>query len=151
MPPFPIRGTNDLDLDQWWNKHRYQAYEGVSVPGFPNLFTILGPYGYNGSSYFHLIETQTRHIIRCLHRARRTDATRIEITPQANRRYFTAMLARRPNQIFFQPNCQHANSYYFDRHGDVPLRPATSPEASWRSAHFDLDDYRYDTTQAAIG
>jgi cation diffusion facilitator CzcD-associated flavoprotein CzcO len=29
----------------------YQAYEGVSVPGFPNYFTMFGPYGYNGSSY----------------------------------------------------------------------------------------------------
>ena len=49
MPPFPIRGRDGVDLEQWWDDNRYQAYEGVSVPGFPNLFTILGPYGYNGA------------------------------------------------------------------------------------------------------
>src|SRR3954471_6683687 len=65
MPPFPIRGRNGVDLEGWWDANRYQAYEGVSVPGFPNLFSILGPYGYNGSSYFPLIETQARHIIPC--------------------------------------------------------------------------------------
>jgi hypothetical protein len=27
----------------------------------------------------------------------------------------------------------------------VPFRPSTSLEASWRSARFDLDDYRYAT------
>jgi cation diffusion facilitator CzcD-associated flavoprotein CzcO len=144
MPPFPIRGRHGADLEGWWDANRYQAYEGVSVPGFPNLFSILGPYGYNGSSYFHLIETQARHIVRCLRRARRTGSTLVEVTPEANERYWKAMLARRHNQIFFQDSCQAANSYYFDRHGDVPFRPATSLETSWRSARFDLDDYRFE-------
>ena len=144
MPPYPIRGRDGVDLAEWWDRNRYQAYEGVSVPGFPNLFTILGPYGYNGASYFHLIETQSRHIVRCLKRARRAGATLVEVTPEANDRYFKAMLARRHNQIFFQDSCAAANSYYFDRHGDVPFRASTSLETSWRSARFDLDDYRFE-------
>jgi cation diffusion facilitator CzcD-associated flavoprotein CzcO len=148
MPPFPIRGRGGADLEEWWDANRYQAYEGVSVPGFPNLFSILGPYGYNGASYFHLIETQARHIVRCLGRARRTGSTLVEVTPAANERYWKAMLARRHNQIFFQDSCQAANSYYFDRHGDVPFRPATSLETSWRSARFDLDDYRFEAIGA---
>ena len=41
-----------------------------ACPGFPNWFSILGPYGFNGQSYFGLIETQMRHIVRCLERAR---------------------------------------------------------------------------------
>jgi cation diffusion facilitator CzcD-associated flavoprotein CzcO len=144
MPPFPICGIGGVDLEQWWDTNRFQAYEGVSVPGFPNLFTILGPYGYNGSSYFQLIEAQSRHIVRCLKRARTTGSTLVEVTREANDRYFSAMLARRHNQVFFHESCETANSYYFDRHGDVPLRAATSPEVAWRSAHFDLDDYRFD-------
>jgi cation diffusion facilitator CzcD-associated flavoprotein CzcO len=148
MPPFPIRGRDGVDLEEWWDANRFQAYEGVSVPGFPNLFTILGPYGYNGSSYFHLIETQARHIVRCLKRARRTGSTLVEVTPEANERYWKAMLGRRHNQIFFQDSCAASNSYYFDRHGDVPFRPATSLETSWRSARFDLDDYRFEAASA---
>ena len=58
-----------------------QAYEGVSIPGFPNFFTVFGPYGYVGSSYFALIETQTHHIVRCLKQARRTARRRVEVTP----------------------------------------------------------------------
>jgi cation diffusion facilitator CzcD-associated flavoprotein CzcO len=152
MPAYPVRGSGGVDLEQWWDANRFQAYEGVSVPGFPNLFTILGPYAFNGSSYFHLIETQARHIVRCLKRARRDAATRVEVTPAANERYWKEQLARRHNQIFFQPSCAAANSYYFDRHGDVPFRPATSLETSWRSARFDLDDYRFArATPAAAG
>ena len=48
-----------LDLAEFWDENRLQAYEGVSVPGFPNFFSVFGPYGYVGSSYFALIETQT--------------------------------------------------------------------------------------------
>jgi cation diffusion facilitator CzcD-associated flavoprotein CzcO len=144
MPAYPVRGAGGVDLEEWWDANRFQAYEGVSVPGFPNLFSILGPYGFNGSSYFHLIETQSRHIVRCLKRARRTGATRVEVTPEANERYWKQMLARRHNQIFFQDSCGAANSYYFDRHGDVPFRPSPSLETSWRSARFDLGDYRFE-------
>lgn len=143
IPPFPVRGRDGVDLAEWWDANRFQAYEGVSVPGFPNFFLILGPYGYNGSSYFTLIESQARHIVRCLRRARALDATTVEIGEEANRRYFEAMLDRRDRQVFFSGTCSTANSYYFDSHGDAPFRPATTPEVAWRSAHFDLDDYRF--------
>ncbi len=143
MPPFEIRGARGVSLDEWWDANRFQAYEGVSVPGFPNWFSILGPYGFNGQSYFGLIETQMRHIVRCLQRAREDGATRVEITPEANRRYFESVLARRENQVFFQGSCATANSYYFDKHGDAPFRPSLTVEAAWRSARFDLDDYAF--------
>lgn len=144
MPPFPVTGSGGADLEKWWDVNRFQAYEGTSVPGFPNFFLILGPYGFNGSSYFHLIESQMRHIVRCLNRARRTASTRVEISDEANQRYFASMLRRRKNQVFFGGNCANANSYYFDKHGDVPFRPSTTPEVAWHSARFDLDDYRFE-------
>jgi cation diffusion facilitator CzcD-associated flavoprotein CzcO len=143
MPPFPIRGAGGADLESFWSEHRYQAYQGVSVPGFPNLFTILGPYGFNGASYFTLIENQSRHIVRLLREARRRGATRVEVTEEANARYFADMLSRRPRQVFFQGGCTDANSYYFDVHGDVPFRASTTPEVMWRSARFDLGDYAF--------
>jgi cation diffusion facilitator CzcD-associated flavoprotein CzcO len=143
LPPFPMRGVGGVDLEDWWDANRMQAYEGVSVPGFPNWFSILGPYGFNGQSYFGLIETQMRHIVRCLNRARSGGATRVEVTPEANRRYFETVLGRRGNQIFFQGSCATSNSYYFDKHGDAPFRPSLTLEAAWRSARFDLDDYRF--------
>jgi cation diffusion facilitator CzcD-associated flavoprotein CzcO len=143
LPPFPMIGADGLDLEKWWTEHRYQAYEGVSVPGFPNFFMILGPYGFNGSSYFQLIENQSRHIVRCLKQARKKRASRVEIKAEANTRYWESMLARRGNQVFFRDACANANSYYFDAHGDVPFRPATSVEAAWHSARFDLNDYAF--------
>ena len=143
MPAYPVGGLEGIDLESFWEEKRFQAYHGVSVPGFPNLFAILGPYGYNASSYFNLIETQTQHIIRLLRTARKRDSTRVEVTPAANSRYFESMLARRGNQVFFLGDCSSANSYYFDSHGDVPLRPATTIETMWAAQHFPLGDYAF--------
>lgn len=144
MPPFVVRGSGGRDLEQWWGENRFQAYQGVSVPGFPNFFTILGPYGYNGSSYFNLIETQSAHIVRCLQRARRLEATRVEVTAEANERYFHKMLRRRGRQVFWNDSCANANSYYFDAHGDVPFRASPTLETMWDAKRFPLADYRFD-------
>ncbi|MDQ1319356.1 MAG: hypothetical protein QG655_599 [Actinomycetota bacterium] len=140
---FPITGAGGVSLVDYWETNRLQAYEGVSVPGFPNLFTVFGPYGYVGSSYFALIEAQTHHIVRCLREARRRGATRVEVSREANDRFFAEMMRKRHRQIFWQDSCALANSYYFDKNGDVPLRPDTTVQAYLRSRRFPLDDYRF--------
>ena len=140
---FQIVGTGGVSLVDYWETHRLQAYEGVSVPGFPNLFTVFGPYGYVGSSYFALIEAQTHHIVRCLSEARRRAAIRVEVRGEANDRFFAEMMRKRHRQIFWQESCALANSYYFDKNGDVPLRPDTTVQAYIRSRRFPLDDYRF--------
>ena len=140
---YSVTGPRGRTLSQFWEDHRLQAYEGVSIPGFPNFFTVFGPYGYVGSSYFALIETQSHHIVRCLQHARRRGATRVEVTQEANDRYFAEMMRKRHRQIFWQDSCSLANSYYFDKNGDVPLRPATTMEAYWRSRRYPLDDYEF--------
>lgn len=143
---FGLIGPGGQSLADFWTRNRMQAYEGVSVPGFPNFFNVCGPYGYVGSSYFALIETQTHHIVRCLQQAARTGAARVEVRPEANARYFAEMMRKRHRQIFWQDNCATANSYYFDKNGDVPLRPASTPETYWRSRSFPLDDYAFSGT-----
>ncbi|HOB49819.1 MAG TPA: NAD(P)/FAD-dependent oxidoreductase, partial [Mycobacterium sp.] len=139
----PDHRGGGVSLVDYWETNRLQAYEGVSVPGFPNLFTVFGPYGYVGSSYFALIEAQTHHIVRCLREARHRGATRVEVRPEANDRFFAEMMRKRHRQIFWQDSCALANSYYFDKNGDVPLRPDTTVQAYLRSRRFPLDDYRF--------
>ncbi len=121
FPKYPVSGRGGEDLETFWRVNRFQAYEGVSVPSFPNYFTVFGPYGYNGASYFNLVETQSHHIVRALAHARDRGASLIEVKKEANDRYFAEMLKRRGRQIFWQQSCGLANSYYFDDHGDVPL------------------------------
>jgi cation diffusion facilitator CzcD-associated flavoprotein CzcO len=140
---YGVTGKGGRSLTRFWEENRLQAYEGVSIPGFPNFFTVAGPYGYVGNSFFNFIETQTDHIVRCLKQARRQAATRIEVTEEANARYFAEMMRKRHTQAVWQNSCKLANSYYFDSHGDVPLRRATTLETKWRSRRFPLSDYAF--------
>lgn len=143
VPTFDLVGEGGRSLADFWGAERLQAYRGVSVPGYPNFFTVFGPYGYNGSSYFALIEAQVHHIVRCLAQARRDGADRVEVRREANDRYLATMLARRHTQVFWQDSCSLANSYYFDQHGDVPLRRATTVESAVDSRRFPLSDYEF--------
>ena len=141
FPKFTVTGTDGGDLEAWWRTNRYRTYEGTSMPGFPNYFLMFGPYGYNGASYFTLIEAQAQHITRCLSHARSRAATRVEITPGAADRYFAEMMKKRVNQVFWQDSCSLANSYYFSADGDVPLRPALTMQVAKRSKSYPLSDY----------
>lgn len=149
FPKFPVTGRDGADLGSYWTSHRFRSYEGVSVPGFPNWFTVFGPYGYNGSSYFALIETQAAHIVRCLRHARDHSATRVEVTEEALERFFAEMMRRRVRQVFWQESCALANSYYFNEDGDVPLRPTLTLAARRRAKTFLLADYRLGRVPAA--
>ncbi|HWE33172.1 MAG TPA: NAD(P)/FAD-dependent oxidoreductase [Solirubrobacteraceae bacterium] len=147
-PPVPIIGRNDADLGAFWREQRFQAYEGVSIPGFPNLFLTFGPYAFTGSSWMFMVENQSAHAIRVIAEARKRGATCAEIRRVPHQRHFEHTLRRQQNTIFFNNGCGTANSYYFDAHGDAPfLRPSTALEAWWRAHHFDLDNYRFERTQ----
>ena len=63
--------------------------------------------------------------------------------PGGDDRYFAEMMRKQHRQIFWQDSCLLANSYYFDKNGDVPLRPATTLEAYWRSRRYPMSDYRF--------
>lgn len=143
IPTYDLLGVRGELLSEFWDRNRLQAYAGVSIPGFPNFFTVFGPYGYNGSSYFALIEAQTHHIVRCLRQARKVGAGRIEVKDEANSRYFAAQLQKQATSVFRNQPCSNSHSYYFDKNGDVALRPATTAGVVWHSRFFPLDDYTF--------
>nr|WP_206071906.1 NAD(P)/FAD-dependent oxidoreductase [Antrihabitans stalactiti] len=144
LPPFPMRGLNGRDIREFWRTERFQAYEGSSVKGFPNLWFIVGPYSFTGGSWFGTIDHQVTHAVRVIAEARRRNATEAVVRPEKHDESFRQVLRRQRNTVFFNNNCNSSNSYYFDDNGDAPaVRPATTYEAVWRSKHFDLDDYLY--------
>ena len=130
MPGYAIVGRDGRDLGAYWEENRYQAYEGATVPGFPNLFLFMGPYSAAGASYFTMIDTQSKHLTRCLREARKRGSNYVEVKEGAHARDFAKVNMRRESTVLFGGNCGPANSYYFDEHGDTPgLRPVTGDGA----------------------
>ena len=150
-PPFPVNGLDGKELGTFFDEERYQAYEGISVPKFPNLFIMLGPYAATGASWFQMVENQSHHLVRVISEAKRRGTTWAEPKQAAHDRYHADIMRRMDDTVFFNNNCSSANSYYFDRHGDAPfMRPMTYAEVWWHSHFFDLDDYAYKTLSAAF-
>ena len=144
MPNFEILGRGGRSLGEEWARDRYRAYEGATVPGYPNFFLFMGPYSAAGASYFTMIDTQSRHMSRVLVEARRRGASRVEVRDEAFRADFRRVEQRREDTLPFAGSCDSSNSYYFDAHGDTPgLRPVTGGQHWLRSRTFPLRDYRF--------
>lgn len=151
MPGYDLIGLDGVDLGEYWENNRYQAFEGATVPGFPNLFLYMGPYSGAGASYFTMIDTQGKHMTRCLKEARRRNADYIEVKRWAHDKDFDKVLRRRKRNVLFGGNCAPSNSYYFDEHGDAPgLRPVTGFEHWLNSRFFSFNNYIFKKTEPKL-
>lgn len=147
MPSYPVFGAGSEHLGEHWDEGHHRSYQGIATTGFPNYFTIFGPYGYNGASFFTLIEASAAHITRLLTAAKQRDAKRVEVKQASQDAFMEDMLSRGHRQVFRKDSCQYANSYYFTRHGDVPFRAATTLEVLWKSKRFPLTDYQFQSAK----
>ncbi|MGV9408383.1 flavin-containing monooxygenase [Nocardia sp. NPDC003693] len=141
----PISTSDGFDLADFYENEPLQSYEGVSLPQLPNAFTLFGPYSWSGSSYHLMVENQANHIARVLIEAKSRGADRVAVRAEANARFLRFVRSRAQSSLLAVSNCDSANSYYFDHHGDFSsLRPTTGLQAWWTSRTFPLDDYTYE-------
>ncbi|MFC0107599.1 flavin-containing monooxygenase [Kibdelosporangium aridum] len=142
FPAFEVIGRGGRSLGKWWRDNRFQAYEGVTIPKFPNFISLNSPYSYSGLSYFTTIETQMRHIDRLFTAMRRRGATEFEVTQEANDAFLDRMTEKLGDSVFVLGQCATANSYYFNPHGEATLlRPSSTVNAFREAGSFPLDDY----------
>jgi cation diffusion facilitator CzcD-associated flavoprotein CzcO len=144
VPGYAVRGEGSVDLRDWWLENRFQAYEGITVPGFPNLFLIPGPHFATSWSWLVMAENQTAHALRCITHARERGATYVGIRRRAHDKFYAAMRRGHQKSLFTTASCASSNTYYLDRNGEPSIvRPQSSTTAWWRARHFPLDDYEW--------
>lgn len=144
FPAFDVVGCGGTELGEWWLENHYQAYQGISIPGFPNLFNLPSPYSFTGLSYFFTIEGQMKHIARCVGEMKKQGALEFDVSREANDDYMTIMRNRLRSSVFVNGNCVSSNSYYFNPHGEASmLRPTPTPVALWDAGHFPLAHYHF--------
>jgi cation diffusion facilitator CzcD-associated flavoprotein CzcO len=144
FPAIEVLGRGGRSLGKWWRENRFQAYEGISVPGFPNYLTLASPYSYSGLSYFTTIEVQMAHLDRLLREVRRRGATTFEVRPEANEAFLDRVTRQLGDSVFYRGDCGTARSYYFNQHGEAAiLRPTSTITARREARRFPLDDYAY--------
>jgi cation diffusion facilitator CzcD-associated flavoprotein CzcO len=144
FPAFEVVGREGRNLGKWWRDTRFQAYQGVSVPYFPNFLSLAGPYGFLGLNFFNTVEYQMRHMDRLFGELNRRGATTFEITDEANAAYLNRMRELLGDSLFNLGGCAKARSYYFNPSGEATLlRPMTTRAAVREASRFPLSDYAF--------
>lgn len=144
MPAFEVIGRNGRNLGKWWRESRFQAYEGISVPGFPNFLTVASPYAWLGLSWFNTVEYQMRHMDRLFRELQRRGGRTFEVTEEANSRFLDQMTELLGDSVFLLGNCANSRSYWFNHSGEAPLfRPTSVRRAVRAQQRFPLADYSF--------
>lgn len=142
FPAIEVIGRKGRNLGKWWRETRFQAYQGVSMPYFPNYLSLASPFAFSGFSFFHTIEYQMRHMDRLLGEVKRRGATTFEVTEDANARFLERMTKRLDDTVFYAGDCATSRSYYFSPSGEASLlRPTSTLNAVRENGSFPLSDY----------
>jgi cation diffusion facilitator CzcD-associated flavoprotein CzcO len=131
-----IIGSNGLELRDAWTTGP-KAYHGIALAGFPNLFLLVGPNtGLGHNSIVFMIETQVRHIMRCL---RELDGGRTIDVKASAERAFNEWVRAKLSGTVWQTGCR---SWYLDRDGrNRTLWPGFTFTYWWRTRSPKLSDY----------
>jgi cation diffusion facilitator CzcD-associated flavoprotein CzcO len=87
LAPLAIHGENGRSLDEAW-KDGAEAYYGVTVAGFPNLFLLYGPntnLGHN--SIILMLEAQVGYMVEALKALKLKGAKALKLKPEAQSRF----------------------------------------------------------------
>lgn len=142
LPAIEVIGREGRDLGKWWREAGFQAYQGISVPHFPNFLHMASPFAWVGLSWFNTVEYQMRHMNRLFGELQRRGAQTFEVTEDANARFLQRMNTLLDDSVFHLGNCATSNSYWFAPTGEAPLfRPTSVRNAVKEQDSFPLSDY----------
>ena len=109
-----IQGPGGQRLATAW-RDGAQAWQGVAVAGFPNLFLMLGPNtGTGHTSTLLYIEPQAQHIVACIRHVLQGGHRGIAVRPQVQAAYNAALQAQLAGSVW--STCR---SWYRDDSGRI--------------------------------
>src|SRR5699024_11796883 len=91
LSPIQVTGLGGRTLTQAWQEGA-EAYKGISVAGFPNLFILYGPntnLGHN--SIIYMLESQFEYVLRCVKTMNKKKARSIDVKANTMRKFNDAI------------------------------------------------------------
>jgi cyclohexanone monooxygenase len=142
-----ITGASGRTLAGTWRESGMAAYKGTTVPGFPNLFMLVGPNtGQGHTSMVFIIESQVAYIRDAIRTMRARSWTSVEPRPRATRRWNSDLQRRMKRTVWTRGGCQ---SWYLDEQGrNTTLWPKSTVTFRRQLARFDADAYDVRRTNA---
>ena len=139
LAPITIRGLGGRTLDDAW-RDGAEAYLGLSVSGFPNLFIMYGPNTNLGAgSIIHMLESQMSWILGALRELARRPGAGLDVRADVQGAFDREVQERLRTSVW-QSGC---TSWYRTRSGRVVNNwPGLMSEYRRRTREFDTAAYR---------
>jgi len=115
LAPMEIIGRAGVRLTEAW-RGGPEAYLGLAVAGFPNLFMLYGPntnLGHN--SIIYMLESQIRYVMQAIAHLNSTPGACLEVRAQTQARY-TRRLQQALARTVWSDGCQ---SWYMNAQGRI--------------------------------
>ena len=86
--PMDVKGIEGKNLEELWGETP-EAYKGILVPGYPNLFCLYGPNTniVHGGSIIYNTECQVHYMMQCIALMAEKEAREFEVSAEINDQY----------------------------------------------------------------
>ncbi|MBL4607124.1 MAG: NAD(P)/FAD-dependent oxidoreductase [Pseudomonadales bacterium] len=138
--PFEVTGAAGRSLDEAW-KDGAVAYKGVTVSGFPNWFSIMGPNtGPGHTSVIIYTEAQINYIVQAVQHIQENDLKSVDVKQAIQDDYNEGLQNRMQYTVWTSGSC---NSWYLNADGsNHALYPGFAHEYTARIRTFDPIEYK---------
>src|SRR6476659_9449468 len=135
-----ITGREGRTLADQWRESGMAAYKGTTVPGFPNLFMLVGPNtGLGHSSMVFIIEPQVEYLRDAIRTMGLNRYAAVEPAPAATRAWNADLQRRMERTVWSTGGC---SSWYLDDHGrNTTLCPSSTFAFRGLLSQFDVAAY----------
>jgi cation diffusion facilitator CzcD-associated flavoprotein CzcO len=133
-----VIGRHGQTLSDAW-KEGAEAYLGMAVPNFPNLFLVYGP-NTNAPNVLFMLECQARYISECVRLISQNRVTTMSVRAQVLRRYTDDLTRRLSRTDIAATNCVSSNLK--QESGRITVAwPGCAAEYMWLTRRVRPQDY----------
>ncbi|WP_345751347.1 flavin-containing monooxygenase [Microbacterium rhizophilus] len=117
LDPIEIRGRGGLEIHDYWGGDA-KGFAGITVPGFPNLFMLLGPNtgGVVGGALHFMIERAAEYAVKAIRELLERDAKALDLRQEALDRHIAWVDEENYRMTWGQP---YVNTWYKNRFNRV--------------------------------
>ncbi len=138
IAPLEVKGLGGRKLADDW-KEGAEAYRGVSVTGYPNMFILYGPNTNTGNiSIIFMVEQQARYIMQGVDRVARKAGAFIDVRPEVQAAHNVEIQDRLSKSVW----ASGCNSWYRSANGKIPNNyPGRAGRFAREMRHFEDEAY----------
>lgn len=145
MKDFTLTGLPGHELHKDW-KDGAEAYYGMTVSGYPNMFQLVGPNsGLGHNSIIFMIECQANYIVQCMQELTARKADYLDLKPEAMREFNDEVQAHLEGTVWTS-GCQ---SWYAQGGKNITIWPWSTWRFWARTRKVNWSDYELTVCAAA--